>query len=132
VVRMSLPHVSRPAVAEEFIPREVRESLDEVIERELLRREREASSWTGLFTTETNAQQTGGEPLLSSGIADYSECQQEVAKPIPGVGTDGEITDMQAFKEHCQIQETRSAVRREEVNINHARSEREDMGEYSL
>jgi len=132
VVRMSLPHVSRPAVAAEFIPREVRESLDEVIERELLRREREASSWAGLFTTETNAQQTGGEPLLLSGIADCSECQQEAAKPIPGVGADGEITDMQAFEQHCQIQETRTAVRREEVNINHARSERDDMGEYSL
>lgn len=84
VVKMALAYESRPDVAEEFIPREVQESLDEKVEKELEKRETEASEWSALFdetAAESAASLIGCEPPSQPSPLVNAK---PLKKPVPG------------------------------------------------
>lgn len=172
VVKMALEYVSRPDVAEEFIPREFQESLDETVDQELEKRETESSGWGALFDDSAEAQSSNSHapqansnnaPIVCPGSklvkktaskaaiphtnaataaavttapASSNEASggrdDELDFPPPGVSSDGEVINANAYEIHQQMPKTRDAVRREEVNINHSHVEREDMGDFTL
>lgn len=168
VVKMDLAYVSRPDVAEEFIPREVQESLDEKVEKELEKRETEASVWSALFdeaaaesaaTFSGNKPQSEPKPVVMAKpikkLASVAAAATTTATAVtatqaptggrdeeidfpeslpPGVSADGEIVNEADYEEYWRDQGTRDAVRREEVNINHSREnrERDAMGDFTL
>lgn len=203
VVKMQLKYESRPDVAEEFIEREVQDSLDEIIEKELEGRENDSALFNGLFTAPSTVDtpvtvpapvQKATIPPANPGVNPPAEPPQKVsaspaettAAPITqavmtpvrkkaasakarkaaataaaegtatgnaggreneltmhrpeGVTEDGEIVDESAYTAYLDMlaseeaagQEiplrsprTQEAVRREEVNINHSRNDRE-------
>lgn len=169
VIKMSLKYVSRKAVAEEFIPRIVQESLDEQIELEIVKRVEEESQWRALFdghtavttSSPTTLDVTGSndpvrnalpvsdssdrKPSQSSGRKQVSTSENATA-PAGGRSEELKITDVPTpllladaeilqsdYQLYVDEQQTRDAVRKEEVNINHRRGERnQDLGDFTL
>ncbi|PLR30064.1 type IV conjugative transfer system coupling protein TraD [Chimaeribacter arupi] len=209
VVKMQLKYVSRPDVAEEFIEREVQDSLDEIIEKELEVRDNDSALFNGLFTATSTVAvpaeampapvQKAAIPPANPAVTPLAEQPQkisalpaetspppvadEVKKPArkkaapaktrkdagataaategavaestggredellmdrpDGVTEDGEIVDENAYAAYLdmlggdeemnnvtvsRVPRTQDAVRREEVNINHSRQDRESKG----
>lgn len=162
VVKMALKFVKRPDIAEEFVPRDVQESLDEIIEKEIEKREAEESQWSGLFSEDATGNPSTSAASVVSAVAPVvtpaAAVKPAAPKPTPrasanaaaqvpasgreddlerdmprpdGISGEGEIIDPAAYEEYCRMDEVQEATRREEVNINHSRADRE-AGEYEL